>query len=81
MKQQQKNKKKKRPRSKLKGGYLQQKTKTNKQTKKKNTNRHSNHSSKIRSVEVFDITNKFPESLGTSRNRGSTVLRTIRTVR
>ena len=37
----------------------------NKQTKrkKKNTKRHSNHSSKIRSVEVFDITNKFPESV------------------
>ena len=64
-----KQQKKKHPPSKLKGAYLQQKTKTNEQQQQQKLS------------EVYDITNKFPEYLGTSLNWGSTVLRTIRTVR
>ena len=69
----------------LKGAYLQQEKKNNNNNKQTNTHthtkHHSNHSSTIRWVEVFAITSKFPQSLGTSFNRGSTVLRAIRTVR
>ena len=66
----------------LKGAYLQQeKTNNNNKQTHTHTKHHSNHSSTIRWVEVFDITSKFPQSLGTSFNRGSTVLRAIRTVR
>ena len=32
---------------------------------------------KIRQIEVFDVTNKFPQSLGTSLNEGSTSYRFI----
>ena len=69
----------------LKGAYLQQEKKQQQQQTNTHTHthtkHHSNHSSTIRWVEVFDITSKFPQSLGTSFNRGSTVLRAIRTVR
>lgn len=65
----------------LKGAYLQQEKNNNNNNKHTHTKHHGNHSSTIRWVEVFAITSKFPQSLGTSFNRGSTVLRAIRTVR
>ena len=54
-----------------------QKKQKQKQNKQTNTKHHSNHGSTICWVEVFYIMNKFPQSLGTLFNQGSTVLRTV----